>query len=126
MPSDFIASSVAHGLTFGAFEHLSQKDKKRLIRLIARISEASYRRGLQHGGIFGHRVDVYAFRYKHSLDKSPFTDVEGAPKNKGTSSTWRLFCENGVLRDLGFSDPNLGQISKTAEKANEINDLQEA
>ena len=46
---DFVATSVAHGLKLGEFEHLSLADKKKLVRLMARIAERSYRRGFQHG-----------------------------------------------------------------------------
>ena len=48
-PSDFIDSSVAYGLHHGEFDNLNDDTKRKLIRLMARISEASYRRGFQQG-----------------------------------------------------------------------------
>ena len=47
--SDFTSDSAAYGLKDQQFAHLSDSDQKKLLRLMARISEKSFRRGFQHG-----------------------------------------------------------------------------
>jgi hypothetical protein len=63
MIGDFIPESVAYGLKCGEFDNLSERDKRRLVKLMARISEASYRRGFQHGTLGRHTIDVLKFRF---------------------------------------------------------------
>ncbi len=56
--------------------YLKESDKKKLLKVMARISEASYRRGVQQGheAIDAVRViagkDLHKFRYGVSLDKT--------------------------------------------------------
>ena len=96
----FCKGSVAHGLKRNEFATLPELVKKRLVKLIARIAEKSYRRGFQHGTLGLHTVDAYKFRYKKSLDQSPFTDVL-PPCSCGHTAIERLFMEN-PMEDLGF------------------------
>jgi hypothetical protein len=98
----FGAHSVAAGLHGGEFDELDTRTKKKLIRLMARIAEKSYRRGYQHGTLPTRTVDPSVLRFERSLDKSPWTD---SPQS--TSSVWRLFCECGELRQLGFVEPDV-------------------
>jgi hypothetical protein len=100
MKTDFISTSVAYGLKEDAFAHLSERDRKRLVRLMARISEKSYRRGVQHGALLTGGISkdkIAKWRFDASLDSSPWV---GSPMIQ--KSTERLFMEAGVLRELGF------------------------
>jgi hypothetical protein len=105
MSTDFGQTSVALGLKFGAFSHLSEKDRKRLVKLMARIAEKSYRRGVQHGAVLSgdpmSRDELYDWRYRPSLDLSPWAD---SPMTQTSIS--RLFAEHMVLRNLGFKEPD--------------------
>ena len=49
MTSDFETWSVAAGCKLGEFANLPPATQRKLIRLMARISEKSFRRGFQHG-----------------------------------------------------------------------------
>jgi hypothetical protein len=85
---DFIPQSVVYGLKFGEFRQLPMPIKKKLVRLMARIAEKSYRRGFQHGTLGRHTIDPEEFRSRRSLDKSPFTDGPG-----GMTAIGRLMAE---------------------------------
>lgn len=102
-PSPFGPHSVAVGLEYEAFAHLSEQDKKRLIRLMARIAEKSYRRGVQQGAALHDcpmfRDDLAEWRYMTPLDHSAWAD---SPYTE--TSVSRLFTENGELYRLGFND----------------------
>lgn len=97
--SDFVPGSVASGLKMDEFRDLPDRVKRKLLRLMARISEQSYRRGFQHGIVIGDRrcIDPSDFRFKRSLDKSPYTDGPG-----GYTSIERLQMECGVLHNIGL------------------------
>lgn len=97
--------SVAYGLKDDDFSHIDQATQKKLIKLMARISEKSYRRGFQHGQCFaneGYRaVDGNHLRFDVPIDKSPYTDTfhpngKWAP-NSGHSAIERLLMEYGEL-----------------------------
>jgi hypothetical protein len=97
--------NVAHGLKYGEFQELPKQTKKKLVRLMARVAEQSYRRGFQQGREMPwgrHSVNPADFRFKRSLDKSPYTDTRG---RGGHSAIDRLFMECGGLLEIGFSDP---------------------
>lgn len=70
---------------------------------MARISEASYRRGFQQGHCFSEAgieaKYIVKLRFGTSLNQSPFTDSSG-----GFNAIVRLFVEYGVLRVIGFRD----------------------
>lgn len=103
----FDTCSVAYGLKGMEFEHLNKRTKKKLLRLMSRISEKSYRRGFQHGkDIERPTVDASHLRFDVTLHRSPYTDIyypdgRWAPKS-GMSALDRLWCEYGVLWELGF------------------------
>jgi hypothetical protein len=97
---DFTGNSVARGLRWREFDDLPHKTRKQLVRLMARISEQSYRRGFQHGGVITSdrlRIDAASLRFDISLDESPFTDSLG-----GHTAVERLFMECRALSILGF------------------------
>jgi hypothetical protein len=95
--SDYVSSSVLHGLTEGEFSNLPPTTRKKLLRLMARVSEASYRRGYQHGcfftskGVVGH--DPTKLRFDTSLDIAPFTNAE---QSGHMTSLERFICEYPV------------------------------
>ena len=106
-PSHYSKNSVASGLHRFQFAHLSKGDKKKLVRLMARISECSFRRGFQHGVELSQRcmvVDPAHLRFFVSLARSPythaFTEKGKWVSTSGYSSKERLLMEYGVLLDL--------------------------
>lgn len=97
-------SGVAKGMREGALDCLPLKQKKLLIKLIARISEASFRRGFQHGAELprrGHEiVDPVELRFfTPSLDISPSTRHGD---RWCSTSIARLFMEHRALDALGL------------------------
>jgi len=92
-----------YGLKSGEFQDLPRPVKSKLLRMIARIAEKSYRRGFQHGVVMARDgrqiVDPEKFRFRCSLDKSPFTDGPG-----GHTAVQRLMMEN-KLEQVGFDEP---------------------
>ncbi len=102
--SDFESSSVAYGLRQREFDDLSERTRKKLVRLMSRISEASFRRGYQHGRFQTQRgkveVDPAILRFDKSLNQSPWAETAKG----GMSADERLFCEYGVLMHLGFRE----------------------
>ena len=97
--SDFEVGSPFEGFSFGEFDHLHGLDKARLIQMIARISERSYRRGFQHGTLGHYIIDPQKLRFEMPLNESPYTDGPG-----GHSSVRRLFMENPALKNIGFTE----------------------
>lgn len=88
---------------------LSARDRQALRKLMARISEASYRRGLQHGvhmALSGEADDESASRLRHtaSLDVSP--RGESYARDRGRPSVERFGMEYGDLAEVGLTgDP---------------------
>lgn len=81
-PETKFISDVARGLHEWEFAALPSSQKMKLLTLMARISESSFRRGLQHGLHFAEkqiplRTDPWTFRYRATLDKSPCIDAKG-------------------------------------------------
>ena len=104
MASDFTSKSVAYGLSNGEFVGMDKKKVRKLRKLMARISEASYRRGLQHGEYLTQNdalvVDTSDFRFYRSLANSPFADQ----KNAGYTSIARFDMENSMLYMIGLGE----------------------
>jgi hypothetical protein len=101
----FLEDSIARGFKPHEFSDLDTDVKNKLIKLMARISEKSYRRGLQHGSLGIAVVDPAELRFNVSPDYSPFTDVadkNGNWINDKQSAIDRLKMEYGVLRDIGL------------------------
>ena len=95
-------SEVAKGFRQGRFFALSDRDKRDILKLMARVAEQAYRRGVQQGaGLAGKssfRGDLWEWRYRPPLDLSPWVD---SPTT--TTSLDRLDAECGEqLRELGF------------------------
>lgn len=86
---------------------LDKKDKKQLVKFIARISEASYRRGVQHTfylsseGVIPKKIvndGAASFRFDTSLDKS-----KGLMSRDKMSSVARLM-EQYCIWQTGLSE----------------------
>ena len=104
---DFNSRSAAYGLKEGEFDDLDPKVKKRLLKLMSRISEMSYRRGAQHGAFLiggvteGQEYERIAkWRFRSSLDRS--VGVDG--RKVVTDAMKRLFIEYKCLSRIGFGD----------------------
>lgn len=102
MSTDFNARACAYGLRHGEFDHLTDGDRGKLLRLMARLAEKSYRRGAQQGAVLGAEGviahDLHAWRYERSLDRCPWLDD---PQHTETALD-RLLIENDDLRRIGF------------------------
>lgn len=98
---------VGRGLCEGEFASLNERTLRRLVTLMSRISESSFRRGLQHGQHFERKgirlwITPEKLRFDISLDKSPMP-CSRFPK---FSATDRLqFEHGGTLQALGFVLP---------------------
>jgi len=101
-----ITAGVARGLYEWEFSELPSSQRMKLLTLMARISESSFRRGLQHGLYFAEkqiplRTDPWTFRYRATLDKSPCINAKG-----WTPTALERLCieHSGALLALGFSE----------------------
>ena len=96
--------SVAHGLLPGEFHNIDSDTTAKLMRLMARISEASYRRGFQHGKVLQETVRPEHLRFNVNLDHSPFTDAFYADGSwaaaSGVEAIERLLMEYRVLAEV--------------------------
>ncbi|MGZ9086845.1 MAG: hypothetical protein ACXW3R_15225 [Rhodoplanes sp.] len=67
-------SEVAKGFRQRRFVDLADRDKRDILKLMARVAEQAYRRGVQQGaGLAGKssfRRDLWEWRYRPSLDLS--------------------------------------------------------
>jgi hypothetical protein len=96
--------SVINGVKADTFASLSGWQRRALVKIMARIAERSYRRGVQQGALLAREYQerlpksLAVWRFDISLDRSPW--LEGA---RTEPSTERLFMENGELYELGFS-----------------------
>ena len=65
-------SEVAKGFRQRRFRDLPDRDKRDMLKLMARVAEQAYRRGVQQGaGLAGKpsfRNDLLEWRYRPSLD----------------------------------------------------------
>ncbi len=96
-------TDVTKGFRDGRFVSVAERDRRDLLKLMARVTEQAYRRGAQQGAGLAHRpsfrADLGAWRYTPALDLSPWID---SPRM--TTSLERLEAECGDgLRRLGFS-----------------------
>ena len=112
-------SHIHRGFKDGEFATLPAEVRTRLIRLMARVSEASYRRGFQQGshlqetGVLKH--NVYDFRYKNPLSNSP-EGTNGKTAGYCKSSVDRLLLEyRSQLSRVGLLDPNTaGELNEAS------------
>lgn len=101
--TDFDDGSSKFGLHIQEFSHLVEGDKKKLLRLMARIMERAYRRGVQQTlylaekGLIDEDIidEPHSYRYGRSLDQS--IGLDGFI----TSSIERLLMEEN-LENLGL------------------------
>ncbi len=100
-PPEFVKRSVAYGLRSGDFADLDPKIKKKLRRLMGRISEASYRRGVQQAIACGTTAEV-ARILRFERDLGICYRCEDAKANGISSPDERLFIEYPVISDLGL------------------------
>lgn len=107
METDFLECSIAHGFKFSEFKKLDDSMKKKVIKLLSRVMEAAYRRGVQQAlTVPSDRLEpklleeggLWKWRYENSLDKSVGIDFFNSKSKE------RLFMEHGCLRDIGFTD----------------------
>ncbi|MFO1155178.1 MAG: hypothetical protein U1E42_16175 [Rhodospirillales bacterium] len=96
-------TDVTKGFRDGRFVSVAERDRRDLLKLMARVAEQAYRRGAQQGAGLADRpsfrADLGAWRYTPALDLSPWIDSP-----RVTTSLERLEAECGEdLRRLGFS-----------------------
>ncbi len=100
-----IDTGIGVGLHENQFADLDPALREKLLTVIARISESSFRRGLQHGACIAEkgarlRTD---FRYRVPLDKSPPAD--GRKGGWCPTALERLKYEHcDALLALGFAE----------------------
>ena len=115
MKTDFIPASIAYGFKFDAFKDMPIEMQRRVLTLLAQVSEKSYRRGLQHGSVLRDEIkrDLAEFRHTPGMNKSPYAD---SPYS--VSSYRRIVEEYGLtLKELGFDyHLALGIDKEKAEK----------
>jgi hypothetical protein len=107
-------NDVTKGFRDGRFLSLSKRDQRDVLKLMARVAEQAYRRGAQQGAGLAHRpsfrADLGEWRYKPSLDLSPWLD-----RPRMTTSLERLDGECGEdLRRIGLP---LKETSSQASRA---------
>ena len=95
-------NEVTKGFRDVRFLSLSERDRRDVLKLMARVAEQAYRRGAQQGAGLAQRpsfrADLGEWRYKPSLDLSPWID-----RPRMTTSLERLDGECGEeLRRIGL------------------------
>lgn len=95
-------NEVTKGFRDRRFLSLSERDKRDILKLMARVAEQAYRRGAQQGAGLAQRpcfrADLGEWRYKPSLDLCPWLD-----NPRMTTSLERLDGECGEeLRRIGM------------------------
>ena len=95
-------ASVFAGIEEGQFKNITARDRKALLTLMARISEASFRRGIHHSVscLRPVKLNLFDLRYGRSLDKSP--SPHGPAFHPTTSSVERLLMEYDGLSSFGM------------------------
>lgn len=97
------AIDIRDGLDIRPMASLTDEQRRLFVVLLARVSERSYRRGLQQGAEMPAsrplREDLHAWRYSISTDASHYADAPAVDR-----SVDRLFTENPGLSALGLTD----------------------
>jgi len=95
----FIRGSILSGFKEDEFKDLPKGTKKKLIKLMSRISEKSYRRGFQHGA-------ECKFFHKNIGDwRSGRPDVSKCAVHPHTETALDMFwVQNSGVSQLGFQD----------------------
>src|SRR5512132_4445230 len=99
----YAVSEVAKGFRQRRFFDLSDRDKRDILKLMARVAEQAYRRGAQQGaGLAGKpsfRGDLWEWRYRPSLDLSPRVDSPTTTTRLDRlDAEWRATARAGVLQ----------------------------
>jgi hypothetical protein len=131
LESDFSVDLACHGLKNRQFSHLSDEDASRLMHLISRISELSFRRGYQHGAEIPEEtrtIDPADLRFSEPLDRSPsphgsrgFSAIERLRFEcsdlmfVGLDRSCSTFDENGA-RDVQARQQALDELTRQAEE----------
>ena len=106
MKSCFDKMSVAFPMNEKDLDHLNEADKEKILNLISRISEKSFRRGFQHGYHYyeynkNAKKQIFDFRFTKDLGRSFWIKTN---ENK-QSSIERLFMEYGpCLENIGLKE----------------------
>ena len=105
-------SDVTKGFRDGRFLSLCERDQRDVLKLMARVAEQAYRRGAQQGAGLeqrpSFRADLGEWRYKPSLDLSPWLD-----RPRMTASLERLDGECGEeLRRIGLPIKETSRASR--------------
>lgn len=97
---DFTKNSVCRGLKMNEFRNIAPATRRKLVKLMARLAERSYRRGVQQALSVGCIHQVSDWRHS-SLEKSVGIDTRSY-----VTVIERLFEQNMELRQVGFDEPN--------------------
>jgi ribosome biogenesis protein Tsr3 len=99
MKTCFPKNSICHGLQYDEFVDLPKSTKRKLLKLMSRLSEKSYRRGV-----------VQAVLLKPSKDQAYHIQDIDINKSKGIcdytdcKTIDRFFQQNESIRDIGFCE----------------------
>ncbi|MFD1951360.1 hypothetical protein ACFSGX_11355 [Sphingomonas arantia] len=97
------ANDITDGIPDDVLNALPEEAKAVVRTLLARVSERSYRRGVQQGVTVSQRSpgslpkDLHAWRYGASTDLSVWADFDMVEPSMS-----RLYAENGSLRRVGL------------------------
>lgn len=93
------STNILHNMAENTLAGLSDADKRRVLKLMARAAENAYRRGFQQGATIATQrpqdlpPDLHAWRYGATLDVSPWADSRNRER-----SVARLLSEAPQLR----------------------------
>lgn len=97
--SEFINSSILRTFKSGEFSHLDKKDIEKIVRLIAHVSEDSYRRGYQQGCYVGL--------------ETPSSDTEMIKKSV---TSWRFSKSINISNDVPQRNRKITSIERLKEQ----------
>ena len=107
--SDFDSQQVSYGLDADEFMKLPEGVKEKLVTLLARVSEASFRRGFHCGAV---AQKVHPLKITQDLKgwrrDQPLTRSRHADSSQSMSSNERLFDQYPDLSEIGFVRQNEG------------------
>lgn len=115
--SYWASGSSAYGLQCLEFDEIPKAKKRKLVKLMARIAERAYRRGVQQGICVSSsegglqpqlRSESGLHRWRYQTDLNKARGIDGFC----TSSLERLFIEERCLMELGFREVEPGTENK--------------
>lgn len=98
--SDFIKNSILHGLKINEFQDITPAMRQKLIKLMARLAEKSYRRGVQQA------LSVGCIHLVSDWRDGPLERSVGINTQSAKTDIERLFSQNTELQMVGFDEPN--------------------